>query len=154
MKYSINVLFLSISLRLSSSNSFAESSLTFKRAWIAEAPPVSKVLAAYMEITNGSDKTVIIDSMKSKDFKKIEFHRTIQENDKARMQHQKSLSIPASGMLKLEPGSYHLMLFNPVRTMSAGDSATFTVSTADNQQYEISVTVKKSNDSHQHHHHH
>ena len=154
MKHITNTLTLTIILFFSCSMSFAESALTFKQAWIAEAPPVSKVLAAYMEIINSSDKTIIIDSMKSDDFKKIEFHRSIQENDIAKMQHQTSLSIPASGSLKLEPGSYHLMLFNPVRRLLAGDKSTFTVITADDKQYELDISVKKSNDTHQHRHHH
>jgi len=154
MKHITNTLTLTIILFCSCSMSFAESALTFKQAWIAEAPPVSRVLAAYMEIINSSDKTIIIDSMKSDDFKKIEFHRSIQENDIAKMQHQTSLSIPAYGSLKLEPGSYHLMLFNPVRRLLAGDKSTFTAITADDKHYELDIFVKKSNDTHQHHHHH
>ena len=122
MKHITHILSISAILLLIGSKSFAQTPLTFKQAWIAEAPPVSKVLAAYMEIINSSDKTVIINSMESDDFTKIEFHRTINENDIAKMQHQESLSIPASGSLKLEPGSYHLMLFNPVKELRAGDS--------------------------------
>lgn len=154
MKHITHILSLSAILLLICSKSFAQAPLTFKQARIAEAPPVSKVLAAYMEIINSSDKTVIIDSMESDDFSKIEFHRTINENDIAKMQHQESLSIPASGSLKLEPGSYHLMLFNPVKKFRAGDSSSFTVKTSDAQQYEISVPVKKSDMSQQHQHHH
>ena len=151
-----NILLLSTILLLSCSKSFAQSSLTFKQPWIAEAPPVSKVLAAYMEITNNTDKTIVITAISSEDFSRIEFHRTIHENDIAKMQHQESLSRPAHGSLKLEQGSYHLMLFNPARALRAGSSSIFRVTTENNQQHEISVAVKKSNTDqidHSHHHH-
>ena len=154
MKHINTSLILTVILSFYCNMSFAESPLSFKQPWIAEAPPVSKVLAAYMEITNSSDKPIVIDSMSSEDFKKIEFHRTVQENDMARMLHQKSLSIPASGSLKLEPGSYHLMLFNPTRRLLAGDKSTIIAKTDDDLVYAFVVTVKKSNSDHQHHHHH
>ena len=153
MKHITHILSLSAILVLICTKSFAETPLTFNQAWIAEAPPVSRVLAAYMEILNGSDKTVIISAIESDDFTKIEFHRTIHENNIAKMIHQESLSIPAQGTLKLEQGSYHLMLFNPVKKFSAGDNSTFTISTSDNQQYKLSVTVKKSGMPEHHHHH-
>ena len=132
----------------------SSSSLSFKDAWISEAPPVSKVLAAYMKILNHSDKAIVINTIESEDFSRIEFHRTIHENDIAKMRQQKILTVPESGSLTLEPGSYHLMLFNPVKRMTAGDSSIFTVNTADDQKFETKVTVKKSNSNHHQHQHH
>lgn len=155
MKHNIHSIFIGIIFILSCGNSFAESSLTFKQAWIAEAPPVSKVLAAYMDIINDSDKTIIIASVESDDFDRIEIHRTINENNIAKMQHQKTLAIPASSSIKLEPGSYHMMLFNPKKKFQAGDVSKFTIHTKNDQQQNISVPVKKAEmpSSHEHHHH-
>ena len=158
MKPKYSLLFFSLILFIHSSHSFAESSLTFKQPWIAEAPPVSKVLAAYMEISNNTDKTISIETAESEDFNRIEFHRTVHENDIARMQHQETLSIPASGSLKLEPGGYHMMLFYPAKKFRAGDESILSFKTTDGQKYETRVIVKKSSggssEDHSHHHHH
>ena len=153
MNHAITRILLSLALLLSQSNSFAQSALTFKQAWIAEAPPVSKVLAAYMAIENNTDKPIIIESMSSDDFSKVEFHRTTYENDMAKMRHLDSLTVPADGQLVLEQGSYHVMLFNPARKLRSGDTAKFIVKTSNKKNYTIDVTVKKSNSMHQHHHH-
>ena len=157
MKRTIPLVFISLFLIFKFSHSFAESSLTFKQPWIAEAPPVSKVLAAYMEIANNTNQAITIESAESKDFSRIEFHRTIHENDIAKMQHQKTLSIPASGHLTMEPGGYHMMLFTPVKTFKAGDESVISIKTTDDQQYDVKVKVKNaggsSHDDHSHHHH-
>jgi len=153
MKQTFHITLFSIILAISCSNSFAGPALTFKNAWIAEAPPVSKVLAAYMVIINDSDKPVIIHSIESEDFDRIEIHRTIHKDSIARMQHMKTLSIPASGNIKLEPGGYHMMLFNPKKKFRAGDVSVFTIKTQDGQRHEIKVPVKKSDRQSDHEHH-
>ena len=153
MKYNHTPIISAI-LLLICTGSFAQAPLSFNQPWIAEAPPVSTVLAAYMEIVNSSDGPIIISSMESDDFRKIEFHKTSYEDDIAKMEHLPSLAIPAAASLTLEPGSYHIMLFGPVKKLLAGDSSTFTVTTSDKQQYQIIVPVKKSDTTHQHHHHH
>ena len=43
------------------------------------------------------------------------------------MRRQKNLPIPAGDSLKLEPGSYHLMLLTPKSAFKAGDEITVTV---------------------------
>ena len=133
----------------------AESTLIFENVWIAEAPPVSKVQAAYMNIRNTGDKDRKLVSAKSDDFGAIEFHRTIDKDGMASMQPQKYLLVPAGGTLTLKPGDYHMMLFRPARKLRAGDEASIQFQLADDSQVTVTAVVKKASaeDSHQHHHH-
>lgn len=133
----------------------AEPALVFENVWIAEAPPVSKVLAAYMNIRNTGDEDQKLVSARSDDFGSVEFHRTVEKNGMASMQHQQFLSIPAGGSLTLEPGSYHMMLFNPVRKLRAGDESSFQFQLESGNSINATAVVKKASaeDSHQHHHH-
>jgi copper(I)-binding protein len=133
----------------------AESTLVFENVWIAEAPPVSKVQAAYMDIKNTGDKDRKLVSAKSDDFGAIEFHRTIEKNGMASMQRQPYLLIPAGGTLTLKPGDYHMMLFRPARKLRAGDEASIQFQLADDSGITVTAVVKKASaeDSHQHHHH-
>jgi copper(I)-binding protein len=129
--------------------------LVFENVWIAEAPPVSKVLAAYMDIKNTSYKDQKLVSAKSDDFGSIEFHRTVEKDGMASMQHQQYLLIPAGGVLTLKPGDYHMMLFRPARKLRAGDESSIQFQLADDSQVTVTAVVKKASaeDSHQHHHH-
>ncbi len=54
-------------------------------AWIAEAPPVSKVMVAYLTITNTGTDSVDIVHAASDLYSSIEFHETIHDGGMARM---------------------------------------------------------------------
>ena len=110
---------------LFSSSVFANSSIRIKHAWIAEAPPVSKVLAGHMEIENESDQTVSIISVESGSFESIELHQISYQNGLAKMQKPDKFSIPAHGELEFAVGKHHMMLFNPVKKLKAGDKVNF-----------------------------
>ena len=147
------------SLLFFSQITIAESTLIFEGAWIAEAPPVSKVMAAYMEISNPSDKITKIVSANSASFKKISFHQTQQKNGMASMKHIDTLAIPAKGKFILEAGSYHMMLFNPVKRFKAGDLVNFEFKLDSGDVIKLAVPVKKqmtdnmTHDHSQHQHH-
>ena len=69
---------------------------------------------------------------------------------------QEQLSIPAKSSLTLEPGGYHLMLFNPAKPVKAGDKITLTVNLDSGKTQNIEAIVRKGtdNDGGHHHHHH
>lgn len=121
----------------------AQSSLVFEGAWIAEAPPSSRVMVSYMEIKNPSDQVEKIVSASSENFKRISFHQTQQENDMAKMKHMSMLTIPAKGKLVLEAGSHHIMLFNPVKKLKAGDQVNLDLKLENGDVIKLVVPVKK-----------
>ena len=118
--------------------------MSVKNAWIAEAPPVSKVMVAYLTIENNSAEDIIIVKAESDLYSSIEFHETRHEDGMARMLRHDSLLIPANGHLILKRGGKHLMLFNPVRRLKAGDNVSINLTTKNNVKKIIHVTVKKS----------
>ena len=128
----------------------AESSLTFDGAWIAEAPPSSRVMVAYMEIKNSGDQITKIVSATSESFKRISFHQTKQENDMAKMKHLDTLTIPAKGKLVLQAGSHHIMLFNPVKKLKAGDKVNLDLKLENGDTVKLTVPVKKQQMDHSH----
>ena len=100
----------------------ADMDLVVSDAWIREAPPGSTVLAGYLKITNRGTTQATVTGVSADDFSSVEIHRTIMENGVARMLSARQLEIPAGESFVLEPGGYHLMLFNPVRPLVAGDT--------------------------------
>ena len=133
----------------------ASEQLEIDDAWIAEAPPVSKVMAAYLKIENETSHDRLATSMHCPEFDRAEFHQTTETDGIARMEHQQKLKIPAGSELALKPGSYHIMLFNPARRLQAGDQTKCSMSFDDGSTIDFELDIKKTSvDDHSHHHHH
>jgi len=143
-----------VTLLAATSLAGADSGLQVSEPWVREAPPASRVLAGYLTLVNTGDNTVTVTAISSPDFKNAEIHRTLIEAGVARMLAVKQLEVPAGGQLMLEPGGYHLMLFDPLRTLTAG--ATVTLIMHMNNGNQLSATapvIRKTGEDHSHHHH-
>jgi copper(I)-binding protein len=123
--------------------SASEPCLTIQNAWIAEAPPVSKVMVAYLTIINNTPEEIEIIRAESELYSSIEFHETKHENAMARMIRHQSLSIPENDKLILQRGGNHLMLFNPTKALKANDEVKITFTLSDGSTQSINVPVKK-----------
>jgi len=121
-----------------------EGNLAIADAWIAEAPPVSKVMVAYMTVINTGSKAIEIIRAESDLYSSIEFHETIHKDGMARMIRHNSLNISANNKLELKRGGPHLMLFNPAKRLKAGDTVNIKFTTNNNTTKTISVAVKKA----------
>ncbi|MCK4742715.1 MAG: copper chaperone PCu(A)C [Sulfuriflexus sp.] len=129
--------------------------LTIDDAWIREAPPVSRVQAAYAIFKNDQSSDIEIVSASSSAFKKIEFHKTISENGLTKMRQQASIAISAKESAVLKPEGMHMMLFNPVTPLRAGEKVDINFKLSNGNSMTSSFTVKKvsGSDHHQHMHH-
>ena len=131
-------------LSLSATALANETCLDIQNAWIAEAPPVSKVMVAYLSITNNTAEQIEIVRAESEVYSSIEFHETKHNNGVASMIRHSSLVIPAKKTLTLRRGEKHLMLFNPRKHLKSGDSVSIKFTLSDNRTQSIDVNVKKA----------
>lgn len=122
----------------------SDSALLVENAWIAEAPPVSKVMVAYMTLTNTGLEPLVITAAESDVYSSIEFHQTVHENGLAKMLRHSDLSLAPGEHLQLKRGGVHLMLFNPVKRLKAGDSVDIKLSTKDGRSQSIAIPVIKT----------
>jgi len=118
--------------------------LTIDDAWIAEAPPVSKVMVGYMMFNNTSSADIKIVSAESSVYSSIEFHETLYEDGMARMVWHKDITVPKNSSTLLTRGGKHLMLFNPSTRLKAGDIVTIKFTTDTAQTVDAVITVKKT----------
>ena len=132
---------------------YAASTLEITHPWVREAPPSARVLAAYMSIKNPGDSAITINGISSPDFEYAEIHRTVINDGVARMLHIKQLDVPANGIIRLEPGGLHLMLFNPKRMLAEGDTITLTIHLGNETCMTVSTPVVRQDDDHSRHHH-
>lgn len=86
------------------------------------APPGASTLAAYAVVRNHCAQAFVITEVSSDDFAMSMVHETRVENGVSKMRHVASLPLPAKGDVRFTPGARHLMLMNPTRKLTAGDS--------------------------------
>ncbi len=129
--------------------------IIIEEAWIREAPPISQVQAGYAIINNNRNHDVKLIAASSPAFGKIEFHKTVLENGLSKMIHQPSITILSKNHVILKPEGMHMMLFNPVKPLRAGEKVNVTFQFNDGKASSISFIVKKTlgANTHQHNHH-
>ncbi len=114
--------------------------------WINEAPPTATVLVAYVVLKNNSKRLMTLNSVSCPLFSSIEIHRSIIKNDIASMERHSMLEIPSKSTIKLSPGDFHLMLFNPKIPLNTHDTPIFTFSFSDGTQISVTATIRKRKD--------
>ena len=117
--------------------------VTITDAWIAEAPPVSRVHAGYFRLHNGGDKAVTLKTVSSEMYDNIEMHLSIEKDGVSSMQWLQHIEIPAGEDIAFAPGGYHLMLFRPVKRLKQGDTVKLQFGFADGSRMQTTATVKK-----------
>ncbi|MEN8217494.1 MAG: copper chaperone PCu(A)C [Pseudomonadota bacterium] len=124
---------------------FGESNIRVDDPWVREAPPNVKVLAAYMIIENPtSEQRILISATASSSFKSVEIHRTVITQDgMMQMRHQPQLIIHPKSQVVLKPGSYHLMLMGPKKSLIAGDKVDLTFKFANGEEISIAAPVRR-----------
>jgi periplasmic copper chaperone A len=129
--------------------------LTLLEAWIQEPPPGSRILAGYLVLENSGPESHFLVAASSPQFSRVELHRTVVSDDIARMEPQSRLEIPAGARLTLEPGGYHLMLFEPSMRLETGMQVDLRLEFDDRSALTSAVEVRRFGQAggHAHHHH-
>jgi periplasmic copper chaperone A len=112
-------------------------------AWVREAPPTARMLAAYMTISNDGDREQTLVGVESPQFNHVMLHKSEVIDGVARMLHQDSIAVPAHGSVRLEPGGLHLMMPAPKAPLKAGDRVEFVLEFAGGQRARIEAEVRK-----------
>jgi periplasmic copper chaperone A len=111
-------------------------------AWIAQSPPMIDINAGYFKIENRSTMPVSLLAISSPAFGEIEIHRSLEEGQLSKMQYIESIDILPGEKYDFSPGSYHLMLFDPVRILQSGDNVPLQFSFTEAVQIQVIATVK------------
>lgn len=99
--------------------------LAVKDAWVPTAPPGVTVLAGYFEATNTGDEMVELTAVSSPQFERAHMHRSVvDDSGTASMQPVEAVTLAPGQTITFGPGSYHVMLFKPVKTLKVGDTVT------------------------------
>lgn len=143
-------LFLSVSVSVS-----AQEAPKVRDAWVKEAPPGAKVMAAYLVIENFTGRKQTLTGALSRAFDKVEIHKTEMRDGMAHMMPVAHLEIPVEKRVRFTPGGHHLMLIGPKQPLAAGDSAVITLLFEGGETVTVMAPVRKADgNGHGHSHGH
>lgn len=111
--------------------------------WIREAPPGVEVLGGYFTLENLTSKPLSLTEVSSPDFGSVMMHQTVQQGGQESMQEVARIEVPARGSIEFKPGGYHLMLMQPRKDLSAGDSVTLMLKFSDGSELAILAPVRR-----------
>ena len=134
---------LALTLAATSWLAAAQPDIQIENAWVREAPPSARMLAAYMTLKNSADQDQVLVEVQSPAFSHVMLHRSEVIDGVARMIHLDEVVIPAGGSVQLEPGGLHLMMPAPETRLSAGDRVPLVLLFADGNQIEVQAEVRK-----------
>jgi copper(I)-binding protein len=121
----------------------AQAEVQVEDAWVREAPPGARMLAAYLTVNNSGAEDLVLVEVQSPAFSHIMLHKSEVVDGVARMIHLDEIVIPAQGSVQLQPGGMHLMMPAPEARLSAGDRVPLVLIFADGNRLEVQADVRK-----------
>ncbi|HLD09938.1 MAG TPA: copper chaperone PCu(A)C [Methylophilaceae bacterium] len=113
-------------------------------AWVRATAPGQEVGAAYMTLQSTRDITLI--KTESAAAGSVEIHSMTMSNGVMKMRKMDTLPLSAGKPAKLEPGGFHLMLFDLKKPLKAGEQVEFALHFKDNagktSEMKLSVPIK------------
>ncbi len=103
----------------------ATDTIAITQAWARATAPGQDVGAAYMVLQSPVDATLLEVSSPAAD--SIEIHKMSMDHGIMKMRMLESLPLPAGKWVKLEPGGFHLMLFDLKTPLKAGMQLSLTM---------------------------
>lgn len=140
---------------------YAKDIVTIENAWVRPTVSGQDIGAAYMTFT--SKQNANLTHVESDMTQSVEIHSMSMQNGVMKMRMLEKLELAAGKPYKLEPGGFHLMLFDLKKPLLDGDQVNFELTfKSGNTEFKqkIKALVKtpvssESNDGgHEHHHHH
>ena len=116
--------------------------IVIREAWIQEGPPSQKITAAFMLIENHNAAEISLLSASTDAARVVELHEMLIEEGMMRMRKVDAIKVPAGGVVKLEPGGYHLMVIDLNRELKAGAEVRVTLRFSNRVEKTINVPVK------------
>ena len=102
--------------------------------------PGTEMSAGYFSARNDSGLDLVITSIGSPQFQRVEMHETVIEDDVSRMQRLDVLRIAPRQRVRFEPGGKHLMLMHPTANPDAVDSVTLHFYSGENLLLSVRTT--------------
>lgn len=117
--------------------------LLIDQPWSRAMPPTATTGAAYLRIDNNGEAGDRLLAVETPVAEYAELHEHVHVDGLMKMQQATDLAIEAGDSLTLEPGGYHIMLFNLQKPLVAGEKYPLTLRFEQAGEIEVEVAVHK-----------
>lgn len=97
--------------------------VSIQEAWVRPTNPGQDVGSAYMTLTSAKDVALV--KVESDAADSVEIHSMTMQNGVMKMRMLDTLPLAAGKPYKLEPGGFHLMLFDLKKPLTTGEQVNF-----------------------------
>lgn len=128
-------------IALGTAASAATAGVTIEKPWmrfIIKARPAG----GFFTLHNNTSKKIEITGASSTACGMVMLHQTKTENGIEKMLPVKSVAVPPGGLVKFQPGSYHLMCMKPKKSMVVGHKVPVTLKFAGGHAMTVQFPVK------------
>ncbi|WP_164930690.1 copper chaperone PCu(A)C [Aquifex aeolicus] len=101
--------------------SFGAPKIVVKHPWVMEPPPGPNTTMMGMIIVNEGDEPDYLIGAKTDIAQRVELHKTVIENDVAKMVPQERIEIPPKGKVEFKHHGYHVMIIGLKKRIKEGD---------------------------------
>jgi len=126
-------------LLMSASAGCTADPVAINHAWARATAPGQEVGAAYLELKSDVDTTLTKAESPAAD--SVEMHKMSMKDGVMEMRMLKTLALPAGRTVKLEPGGFHLMLFDLKKPLKVGENVPLTLHFKDKTGKESSMNI-------------
>ncbi|UTM59279.1 copper chaperone PCu(A)C [Photobacterium sp. CCB-ST2H9] len=129
---------------LAQAHEFKAGQLHIEHPWSKEVPPMSSVAAAFFSIENHGDENDVLLRAESPIAEKVELHEHAHENGMMKMRQVADIQVPAHDTQLLQPGGYHVMMFNLKSVPKLGERFPLTLYFKHAGKVDVEVKVEKA----------
>jgi len=129
--------------------SFGAPKIVVKNPWIVEPPPGPNTTMMGMTIVNEGDEADYLIGAKTDIAQRVEIHKTVIENNVAKMIPQKRVKIPPKGKVEFKHHGYHVMIIGLKKRLKAGEKVKVDLIFEKSGKVEVEVPIVKK--PHMHH---
>lgn len=117
--------------------------LRVEKAMVPLAPPGVMAHAAFMTISNDSEKARQLIGVKAEGYAMAHIHQTAEKDGVMTMSAVDLVEIAPGGSVAFKNGGLHVMLMKPTAPKKAGDAVTLKLEFADGEVLEVSAKVMR-----------
>ena len=112
-------------------------------AFVRATPPHTVNSAAFMKISNNSEKTLALVAASSDIAKRVELHSHTMSGGMMKMRQVDAITIDANATVELRPGSFHIMFFGLKSPLVDGQSVKLKLYFNNGDEIIVDAPIKK-----------
>lgn len=131
---------------------YHQGSIQIDHPWSREAPPTATVIAGFFQLKNTASSDDFLLSASTPIAERVEIHTHEMADGMMQMKKIDAVRVGSMQSVMFEPGSYHLMIFNPSKSYKKGERFPMTLTFKKAGSIEVEMAIEEAGHVHTHAH--